>query len=109
MLYRQLSEDGGFSRSSACFIMWVRTPGGWGRSPEGDAPQSEAYALAARRLLPARPQPLRGTLGWSQQPNAGNPSRLDLPPLGPGIGPRSVRQASWQSWGLRQPGQVLGR
>ncbi len=31
--------------------------GGWGQSPEGDAPRSEAFALGARRLLPARPQP----------------------------------------------------
>jgi len=36
---------------------WVTASGGWGRSPEGDAPRSEASALGARRLLPARPQP----------------------------------------------------
>ena len=33
------------------------TSGGWGRRPEGDAPRSEASALGARRLSPARPQP----------------------------------------------------
>ena len=31
--------------------------GGWGRRPQGDAPSSEACALRARRLEPARPQP----------------------------------------------------
>ena len=31
--------------------------GGWGRRPEGDAPRSEASALGARWLSPARPQP----------------------------------------------------
>jgi hypothetical protein len=35
----------------------VTATGGCGRSPEGDAPRSEAAALGARRLLPARPQP----------------------------------------------------
>src|SRR5208282_2953951 len=35
----------------------VTTQGGWGRRPEGDAPRSEASALGARWLLPARPQP----------------------------------------------------
>ncbi len=33
---------------------------GWGRRPQGDAPRSEASALGARWLLPARPQPPRG-------------------------------------------------
>ncbi len=33
------------------------TSGGWGRRPEGDAPRSEASALGARRLSPARPPP----------------------------------------------------
>ncbi len=36
---------------------WVTASGGWGQSREGDAPRSEAAALDARRLLPARPQP----------------------------------------------------
>jgi len=31
--------------------------GGWGRRPQGDALRSEASALGARYLLPARPQP----------------------------------------------------
>src|SRR5271157_289398 len=31
--------------------------GGWGRRPKGDAPRSEASALGARWLSPARPQP----------------------------------------------------
>src|SRR5271157_253680 len=35
----------------------VTAQGGWGRRPEGDAPRSEASALGARWLLPARPQP----------------------------------------------------
>src|SRR5271157_5488383 len=35
----------------------VTTQSGWGRRPEGDAPRSEASALGARWLLPARPQP----------------------------------------------------
>jgi hypothetical protein len=35
----------------------VTSPGGSGRCPEGDAPRSEACALGARWLLPARPQP----------------------------------------------------
>jgi len=35
----------------------VTARGGWGRRPEGDAPRTEASALGARWLLPARPQP----------------------------------------------------
>ncbi len=37
----------------------VTAQGGWGRRPQGDAPRSEASALGARWLLPARPQPPR--------------------------------------------------
>jgi len=33
--------------------------GGWGRRPKGETPRSEAGALGARWLLPARPQPPR--------------------------------------------------
>ncbi|MGO8901231.1 MAG: hypothetical protein ACLQU5_23180, partial [Isosphaeraceae bacterium] len=35
----------------------VTPRGGWGRRPKGDAPRSEAFALGARWLSPARPQP----------------------------------------------------
>jgi len=35
----------------------VTAQGGWGRRPAGDAPRSDASALGARWLLPARPQP----------------------------------------------------
>ncbi len=49
------------------------TSGGWGPSPEGDAPSSEASALGACRLSPARPQP----------PNACQPQRDDLESCSP--------------------------
>jgi len=37
----------------------VTAQGGWGRRPKGEAPRSEAGALGARWLSPARPQPPR--------------------------------------------------
>jgi len=39
--------------------VFAGTAGGWGRCPQGDAPRSEACALGARWLPPARPQPPR--------------------------------------------------
>ncbi len=52
---------------------WVTASGGWGRSPEGGAPRSEASALGARRLLPARPQPPidHGAADWLDQAATG--------------------------------------
>ena len=43
--------------AGAWFKSRLHLRGGWGRRPEGDAPRSEASALGARWLSPARPQP----------------------------------------------------
>jgi len=51
------SSSGGTNSLAPRASVLAGTPGGSGRSPEGDAPRSEAAALGARRLLPARPQP----------------------------------------------------
>jgi len=45
------------SASRAWFKSGLQLRGGWGRRPKGNAPRSEASALGARWLLPARSQP----------------------------------------------------
>ncbi|MGO8899511.1 MAG: hypothetical protein ACLQU5_14375, partial [Isosphaeraceae bacterium] len=57
---RRLLESPTHPRPALNFGMVQKqvTPrGGWGRRPKGDAPRSEAFALGARWLSPARPQP----------------------------------------------------
>ena len=59
---------------AAWFKSGFQLRGGWGRRPKGNAPGSEASALGARWLLPARSQPpnyrhLRGWQRGSSRPN----------------------------------------
>ena len=54
---RPVTESGRAKRKGASFKSRLQFRGGWGRRPEGDAPRSEASALGARWLSPARPQP----------------------------------------------------
>jgi hypothetical protein len=67
--WEERGEEGEAEIRGRCLFFWkfkpkfgmvqkrVTAQGGWGRRPEGDAPRSEASALGARWLLPARPQP----------------------------------------------------
>src|SRR5208283_5067754 len=52
----------------AWFKSGLQLRGGWGRRPKGNAPRSEASALGARWLLPARSQPpnYRHLRGWQR-------------------------------------------
>jgi len=62
-VYRVLVE-----RKPAWFKSGLQLRGGWGRHPKGNAPRSEASALGARWLLPARSQPpnYRHLRGWQR-------------------------------------------
>src|SRR5271166_3994542 len=54
--------------NEAWFKSGLQLRGGWGRRPKGNAPRSEASALRARWLLPARSQPpnYRHLRGWQR-------------------------------------------
>jgi len=61
------------ARVSAWFKSGLQLRGGWDRRPKGNAPRSDASALGARWLLPARSQPpnarhLRGWQSGSSRP-----------------------------------------
>src|SRR5208337_4486718 len=87
----------------------VTAQGGWGRRPEGDAPRSEASALGARWLLPARPQPpsychlLLNHADKAAPPDAQDPhgGRIGLRPAGQ----RPVRPARVATGRSSPPGR----
>ncbi len=60
--------QGRFKAFPAWFKSGLQLRGGWGRRPKGNAPRSEASALGARWLLPARSQPpnSRHLRGWQR-------------------------------------------
>ncbi len=76
--------------------------GGWGRHPKGDAPSSEAGALGARSLLPARPQPPRRP----QDVDGGFAPESDTWYL-PRVCGTFKERAGWH--GCQMPEQLLGR
>ena len=68
-------------KQGAWFKSGLQLRGGWGRRPKGNAPRSEASALGARWLLPARSQPpnyrhLRGWQSGSSRPTPHVPMTL---------------------------------
>src|SRR5271157_5106958 len=68
-------------QNEAWFKSGLQLRGGWGRRPKGNAPRSEASALGARWLLPARSQPpnyrhLRGWQRGSSRPTPHAPMTL---------------------------------
>ena len=68
------------AESSGMVQKRVTAQGGWSRRPKGDAPRSEASALGARWLLPARPQPpSRASRRRHREAQAGNPNLLSIP------------------------------
>ena len=60
---RSTPGEPGRAADRQAFAAWFKRRsqlrGAWGRRPKGDAPRSEAGALGARWLSPARPQPPR--------------------------------------------------
>ena len=77
----------------AWFKSGLQLRGGWGRRPKGNAPRSEASALGARWLLPARSQPpnSRHLRGWPRESSRPTPHAPRPTPHAPRPTPHAPR------------------